>query len=77
VGLMCSLLLIEHLSYLGGGMARLMVRTRHQNDACYDEIGLCAQNIHTILGSIGILLHHNWDGLCDCLKRNMVFILTS
>ena len=53
MGLLCSLLLIGHLSYLSGGMARLMVRTRHQNDACYNEIGLCAQTIHTILGSIG------------------------
>ena len=53
MGLMCSLLLTGHPSYLSGDMARLMVRTRHQNDACYNEIGLCAQNILTILGLVG------------------------
>ena len=51
--LMCSLFLSGHQSYLSGDVARLMVRTRHQNDTCYDEIRLCAQNIHTVLGSIG------------------------
>ena len=33
-------------------MSRLMLRTDTQKDTCYNEIGLCAQNKDTILGSI-------------------------
>ena len=37
-------------------MARLVVKNGHQKDIMrLDEIGLCPQNIDTILGSIGIL----------------------
>ena len=31
-------------------MARLVVKNGHQNDTCYNAIGLCAQNLHTNLG---------------------------
>ena len=33
-------------------MARLVITNGHANHACYKEIGQCAQNIDTILGSI-------------------------
>jgi hypothetical protein len=33
-------------------MARLVVMTGHQKDTCYNEIGLCAQNKDTVLGSV-------------------------
>ena len=33
-------------------MARLGVKNGHRKDMCKDEIGLCAQNIDAILGSI-------------------------
>ena len=33
-------------------MARLGVKKGHRKDICNDEIGLCAQNIDAILGSI-------------------------
>lgn len=33
-------------------MPRLVVQIRHQNDMCYDESGLRAQNIDINLGSI-------------------------
>lgn len=33
-------------------MARPGVKRRHQKDMCHDEIGLCARNLDTILGSI-------------------------
>jgi len=32
-------------------MARLVVKNGHDKDSCYDDIGLCAQIILTILGS--------------------------
>ena len=32
-------------------MTMLLVMNVNQIDICYDEIGLCAQNIDTILGS--------------------------
>jgi hypothetical protein len=33
-------------------MARLVVKNGHQKGMCYNEIGLCAQNLDAILGSI-------------------------
>lgn len=30
---------------------RLVVNNEHQKDMCYEEIGLCAQKLDTILGS--------------------------
>ena len=33
-------------------MGRLVITNRHKNHTCYEEIGQCAQNIDTILGSI-------------------------
>jgi hypothetical protein len=34
-------------------IARLLIKLGHQNDTCYTEIGLCAQNTNTVLGSVG------------------------
>ena len=31
---------------------RLVVKNNHQNIMCYNEFGLCAQNMNTILGSL-------------------------
>ena len=39
-------------------MARIALKNGHQKDMCYDEIGLCAQNIDTIQ-----------NGCCDYLKE--------
>lgn len=33
-------------------MARFVVKNGHKIDTCFDEFGLCAQNIDTILDSI-------------------------
>ena len=33
-------LFIEHLYFDGWYMARLIVKNEHQNDTCYNEIGL-------------------------------------
>ena len=49
VGLMWSLFLIRHL-YLIVYTARVVVTNGHLNHTCYNEIGLCAQNIDTIMG---------------------------
>ena len=34
-------------------MARIIVQNKHQNEMCYDEVGLCDQNIDIILSWIG------------------------
>ena len=54
-------------------MARLVVKNGHQNDICFYEIGLCAQNYrhHSRFNTE----HHNWEGLSDGLRR--IFTLTS
>ena len=33
-------------------MMRLVVKSANQTESCYDEIGLCAQNLDIILGSV-------------------------
>ena len=33
-------------------IARLVLENRHSKDTCHNDIGLCAQNIDTFLGSI-------------------------
>ena len=33
-----------------------VVENGHKKDACYNEVGVCAQHIYTILGSITITL---------------------
>ena len=48
---MWSLILIGP-SYLSGAWQVLLLRTSHQKDASYNEIGICAQNIDIIRGSI-------------------------
>lgn len=50
VGLMKSLFffLTPMLEWVCG---RLVVKNEHQKDMCYEEIGFCAQNLDTILGS--------------------------
>ena len=52
-------------------MARLVVMNGHQKDTCYDEIGLCAQKVDNIK------IEHNWEGICDQVKRKRIFTLTS
>ena len=44
-------------------LARRVVKNRDYKDPCYDEIGLCAQQLDTTLRLI--VRHHNWEGLCD------------
>ena len=55
-------------------MARFVVKNGHKKDTCFDEFGLCAQNIDTILDSIvntiGTVYVINW-------KRKRIFNLTS
>ena len=34
---------------------------------CYDESGLCAQNLITIL--VFNSIHHNWESQCDHFKK--------
>ena len=41
-------------------MAMLVDKDKLQNDMCYDEIKLRAQNVDTILSSI--LEPYNWEG---------------
>lgn len=53
-------------------MARF-VENKHQKGICHDEIGLCDQDIDTILGPI----INNWEGLWHHLKRKKIFVLTS
>ena len=33
-------------------LARLVITKGHKSHTCYEEIGQCAQNVDTILGSI-------------------------
>lgn len=48
-------------------MARFEVKSGHQKDTLYDEIGLCSQNIDTvILGSI-VTAHLGWS--CEFLEE--------
>jgi hypothetical protein len=55
-------------------MARFVVKNGHKKDTCFDEVGLCAQNIDTILDSIvntiGRVYVINW-------KRERNFNFTS
>lgn len=44
-------------------MARLVVNNGRQKDTFYYDIGLCGQNVSTILGSI--LNTTGWGGLCN------------
>ena len=44
----------------------------HQKDTCYDEIGLCVQNIDTILGTIvNIIIRRVYV----ILQRERVYLL--
>ena len=51
-----------------------MVKNKHQKNTCLDEIGLCAHNIHFIIGSI---VKRIGGPLFDCLMRKRIFTLTS
>ena len=51
-------------------MARFIVKNGHHKDMCYDEIGLCAQNIDTFLGSI-------INTIGDHIERRRTFNLMS
>lgn len=53
-------------------MARL--KKKHQEDMCYDEIGICAQNTkhHSKFNSA-----HGYKSLCNRIYRKKTFTLTS
>ena len=55
-------------------MARFVVKTGPKKDMCYDESGVCAQNVDI---NFRFYCQHNWEGRCDRLKRKRVFTLTS
>jgi hypothetical protein len=42
-------------------MRRLVVENIHSKDTCHDDIGLCAQCIGIIVGSMVSTI---WEGLC-------------
>lgn len=50
MGRMQSLMLIGRL-HLSGIWLGFVFKNGHQKDTCYNEIGLCAKNIDTVLGS--------------------------
>ena len=52
VGLMLSISLFGHLFARLLCMMKIAVKLRHQENMCYDEIGLCAQIVASILGSM-------------------------
>ena len=70
VGLMCSFTLIGRLCLSGKW---LVVKNEHQNRHVSKEIGLCTQNIDTILGSIVVT---ELQGPMWSLKENLYFDLT-
>jgi hypothetical protein len=51
IDLIWSFFLIVCL-YLSGVYERLAIKNDHQKDLCYDEIRLCAQDIHITLALI-------------------------
>jgi len=54
-------------------VARLVGNNRLQKDTCHDEIGLCAQDIDTLLGSI---VTTNWEGLCGFEENENLFFIS-
>ena len=55
-------------------MTRFACKNEHQNDMCYNEIGLCAPTIDTILGPMVTQLG---GYVCGHLKRKKIFTFTS
>lgn len=55
-------------------ITRLVVKSGHQIDMCYDNIELCAQNIKK---RSRFNSEHNWEALCDCLISRIIITLTS
>jgi hypothetical protein len=50
-------------------MARLAVKNSQQEGMCYEEIGLCARNIFTILS---LTVETIGRALCDQLRINQI-----
>ena len=68
--------LFTQIPIFGWYMARLVLKSGHANDMCYDEIGLCAE--YRRHQSRFNSKHHYWEGLHDCLKRKKsIFTSTS
>ena len=69
---------IEHYSYanlhLSGCTAGLVVKNGHQKDMCYNEIGLCAQNKDSVLGS---LINRSGRVYVIAQRERRIFTLTS
>lgn len=63
--LMCSFCSLD--TYIGVVHCKALIKNEYQNDMCYNHIGLCTQNISTMLGSIGE--SNGRAGLCDYLKE--------
>ena len=53
----------NHKPIFGVIYGKVCSEQRIQNDTCYEEIGLCAQNMLTILQFNGE--HHHCEGLCN------------
>ena len=71
---MWSLLWIEHL-HLEWYTSRFVVKTDTKIGTCYDGIGLYAQNIDTILGSIINTFGRGWNLFKKKEKENLHFNL--
>ena len=54
-------------------MARLVIKKAHQNDICYDAIGLCGQHVDIILVST----MNTIGGTCRITQRKRIFSFTS
>ena len=46
-------------------LVRCGSKNGHQNNICLKNIGLCAQNLLTILGSF----EHHWRDFYDCIRK--------
>ena len=46
----------------------------HQEDMCYNEVGLCALNL---LNYYRRNNEHNWEDICDCVKKLILYIMDS
>jgi hypothetical protein len=48
----CVVILLNQIQIFERYMAKLVIKNEHQKDTCHNKIGLCAQNLDTILSSI-------------------------
>lgn len=51
-------------------MARFIVKNGHREDTLYDEIGLCSQNIDSVI--LGSIVTAHMGGVTSSLKRNII-----